>query len=133
MFKKLMFAVVPMLMLAGTTFADDDAALTIDASTIAVADANVVDTDLNVDVDQLAADAGKENSTDAIEACFRRCGYSNYGWGGCYNSCYNSCYGHCYNSCYQPYYSYTSYCCARPVYYTAHICQPIYQYYWGCY
>ena len=32
MFKKLMFAVVPVLMLAGTTFADD--ALTIDASTI---------------------------------------------------------------------------------------------------
>ena len=33
MFKKLMFAAVPVLMLAGTTFADD-AALTIDASTI---------------------------------------------------------------------------------------------------
>ena len=129
MFKKLMFAVVPMLMLAGTTFADDDAALTIDASTIAVADANIVDTDLNIDVDQLATDAGKENKTDAIEACFRRCGYSNYGWGGGYNSCYNSCY----SPCYQPYYSYTSYCCARPVYYTACICQPVYQYYWGCY
>lgn len=133
MFKKLMFAVVPMLMLAGSAFADDDAALSIDASTITVADASVVDTSLDIDVDQLAADAGKESRVDAIEACFRRCGYSNCGWGGGYRSCYGSCYNSCCHSCYQPYYSYTSYCCARPLYYAAYVCQPVCQYYWGCY
>ena len=145
MFKKLMFAVVPMLVLSATTFADD--ALTLDASTIAVADANIVEAGLDIDVDQLAADAGKETKTDAIEACFRRCGYSSHGWGG-YNSCYGSSYGSwqspCYTSYCQPYYSYTSYSCAQPVYYSPcayqPVCQPVYQtvcrpvcHYWGCY
>ena len=142
MFKKLMFAVVPVLMLAGITVADD-AALTIDAATIADADVNIVDDALDIDVDQLASDAGSEKKTDAIEACFRSCGYSNHGWGGGYNSCYGSYYGSCYSNygCYQPYYSYSSYCCARPVYYTSYCCQPTYSYscqpvyssYWGCY
>jgi hypothetical protein len=134
MFKKLMFAVVPVLVLAGSAFADDDAAISIDASTITVADANVVDAALDINVDQLASDAGKESKVDAIEACFRRCGYSNYGWGGSYNSCYNSyCSSPYFSSCYQPYYSYTSYCCARPLYYATYVCQPVCQYYWGCY
>ena len=147
MFKKLMFAVVPMMMVAGSAFADDnanDSDLTIDASTISVADANIVEASLDIDVDQLAADAGQDKKTDAIEACFRRCGYSNCGWGG-YSSCYGysnygSCYGGfssyyspCYTSCYQPYYSYTSYCVARPVYYTSCVSQPCYSSYWGCY
>ena len=61
MFKKLMFAVVPVLMLAGTTFADD--ALTIDASTITDADVNIVESALDIDVDRLAADAGTEKKT----------------------------------------------------------------------
>jgi hypothetical protein len=146
MFKKLMFAVVPMLVLSATTFADD--ALSIDLSTIAVADANIVEVGLDLDVDQLAADAGKETKTDAIEACFRRCGYSGHGWGGGYNSCYGSSYGSwqspCYTSYCQPYCSYTSYSCAQPVYYSPcayqPVCQPVYQtvcrpvcQYWGCY
>jgi hypothetical protein len=63
MFKKFMFAVVPMLMMAGTTFAGDevtdiDGALTIDVATIAVADANVIEVGLDIDVEQLAANAG---------------------------------------------------------------------------
>lgn len=61
MFKKLMIAVVPVLMLAGTTFADD-AALTIDASPITDADVNIADNALNIDVDQLASDAGIDNA-----------------------------------------------------------------------
>jgi hypothetical protein len=132
MFKKLLFAVVPVLMLAGTTVADD--ALTIDVATIADADVNVVEAGLDIDVDQLTANVGSEEKTDAIEACFRSCGYSRCGWGGGYNSCYGSCYGSCYSSygCYQPYYSYTTYHCARPVYYTSYCCQPTYSYYWGC-
>ncbi len=130
MLKKLLFAVVPVLMFAGTTVADD-ATLTIDAATIADADVNIVDAALDIDVDQLAANAGTENKIDAVEACFRSCGYRSYGWGGGYNSCYGSCYSN--YGCYQPYYSYTSYCCARPVYYTSYCCQPTYSYYWGCY
>lgn len=142
MFKKLMLAVVPVMMMAGSAFADDNAAdadLAIDASTIAVADANIVDTSPDIDVDQLAADAGQDKKVDAIEACFRRCGYSNHGWGGGFRSCYggyNSCYGgysSCYSPCYQPYYSYTSYCVARPVYYSPYVCQSAYSSYWGCY
>ena len=139
MFKKLMFAVVPVMMMAGSAFADDNAAdadLTIDASTITVADANIVDTSPDIDADQLAADAGQDTKVDAIEACFRRCGYSNYGWGGGFRSCYggySSCYSPCYSSCYQPYYSYTSYCVARPVYYSPYVCHSAYSSYWGCY
>ena len=133
MFKKLLFAVVPALMLAGISVADDTD-LNIDAASITDADVNIVDAGLDVDVDQLAAEADTGKKVDAVEACFHRCGYNSYGWGG-YNSCYGSSYGSCYSnySCYQPYYSYTSYCCARPVYYTSYVCQPVYSYYWGCY
>lgn len=138
MFKKLLIAVVPMLMAACSVQADDvtsdtGASIEIDVASISDASVEIVEAGLDVDVDQLAADAGKSGKTDAIEACFRRCGYSSYGWGGghgCWNSCYNSCYSN--YSCYQPYYSYTSYCCVRPVYYTTCVCQPLYQY-WGCY
>ena len=145
MFKKLLFAVVPMMMVAGSAFEDDNAGesdLTLDATTITVADASILDASLDNDVDQLAAEAGKDKPVDAIEACFRRCGYNNHGWGGGYhsryggyNSCYGgygSCYSPCYSSCYQPYYSYTSYCVARPVYYNSYVCQPAYSSYWGC-
>lgn len=138
MFKSLMFAVVPMMMFACSVKADDaiassDAELTIDVASISDASVEIVEAGLDVDVEQLAADAGKGEKTDAVEACFRRCGYSSHGWGG-YNNCWNSCYSSCYHnySCYQPYYSYTSYVCARPVYYTTAICQPI-CHYWGCY
>jgi hypothetical protein len=139
MFKKLMFAVMPMMMVAGSAVADDNATdLTIDASMITVADANIVEFGIDVDVDQLTVDAGQDKKVDAIEACFRQCGYSNYGWGGhhsCYGS-YQSCYGgynSCYTPCYQPYYSYTSYCVARPVCYSSCVYQPAYSSYWGCY
>ncbi|RLS75729.1 MAG: hypothetical protein DWI00_07350 [Planctomycetota bacterium] len=138
MFKKLMMAVVPMLMAACSVQADDvtsdsGASIEIDVASISDASVEIVEAGLDVDVDQLAANAGKAEKTDAVEACFRRCGYQSCGWGGnygCWNSCYNSCYSN--YSCYQPYYSYTSYCCVRPVYYTTTVCQPLYQH-WGCY
>ena len=138
MFKKLMFAAVPMLLMICTAQADDvnstsDAALEIDVESIADASVEILIDDLDLDVDQLAADAGTGEKIDAVEACFRRCGYRSHGWGG-YSNCWNSGYRSCYSnySCYQPYYSYTSYVCARPVYYTSCICQPICSY-WGCY
>ena len=138
MFKKLMMAVVPMLMAACSVQADDvtsdsGASIEIDVASISDASVEIVEAALDVDVDQLAANAGKAEKTDAVEACFRRCGYQSCGWGGnygCWNSCYNNCYSN--YSCYQPYYSHTSYCCVRPVYYTTTVCQPLYQH-WGCY
>jgi len=138
MFKKLMMAIVPMLMAACSVQADDvtsdsGASIEIDVASISDASVEIVEAGLDVDVDQLAANAGKAEKTDAVEACFRRCGYQSCGWGGnygCWNSCYNNCYSN--YSCYQPYYSYTSYCCVRPVYYTTTACQPLYQH-WGCY
>ncbi len=138
MFKKLMMAVVPMLLAACSVQADDvtsdsGASIEIDVASISDASVEIVEAALDVDVDQLAANAGKAEKTDAVEACFRRCGYQSCGWGGnygCWNSCYNNCYSN--YSCYQPYYSYTSYCCVRPVYYTTTVCQPLYQH-WGCY
>ena len=138
MFKKLMMAVVPMLLAACSVQADDvtsdsGASIEIDVASISDASVEIVEAGLDVDVDQLAANAGKAEKTDAVEACFRRCGYQSCGWGGnygCWNSCYNNCYSN--YSCYQPYYSYTSYCCVRPVYYTTTVCQPLYQH-WGCY
>ena len=138
MFKKLMMAIVPMLMAACSVQADDvtsdsGASIEIDVASISDASVEIVEAGLDVDVDQLAANAGKAEKTDAVEACFRRCGYQSCGWGGnygCWNSCYNNCYSN--YSCYQPYYSYTSYCCVRPVYYTTTVCQPLYQH-WGCY
>ena len=138
MFKKLMMAVVPMLMAACSVQADDvtsdsGASIEIDVASISDASVEIVEAGLDVDVDQLAANAGKAEKTDAVEACFRRCGYQSCGWGGTYG-CWNSCYNNCYSnySCYQPYYSHTSYCCVRPVYYTTTVCQPLYQH-WGCY
>lgn len=142
MFKKLMMAVVPMLMAACSVQADDvtsdtGASIEIDVASISDASVEIVEAGLDVDVDQLAANAGKAEKTDAVEACFRRCGYQSCGWGGnygCWNSCYNNCYNNCYSnySCYPPYYSHTSYCCVRPVYYATTVCQPLYQH-WGCY
>lgn len=80
-----------------------------------------------LDMAGLTQDAGADaspgsESDDAIEACFRRFGYRNYGWGyGCYNNGYNTCW---YNPCYYTYY------CYRPVYYS---CHPVCYSYWGCY
>jgi hypothetical protein len=134
MFKKVMMAVVPMLLAACSVQADDvvtdnGADIEIDVASISDASVEIIEAGLDVDVDHLAADAGKSEKTDAIEACFRRCGYRSYGWGGGHggwNSCYNN------YRCYRPYYSYTSYCCVRPVYYSSYACQPLYQH-WGCY
>jgi hypothetical protein len=127
MLKRILFAVAPMMLLAGSVVADDSL-----LSSIAKMDlkngnnATMGDTDDlgQADVDTLLGD-GEENSEEAIAACFRRIGYG-YRSFGC-----RSYYG--YRSwrspCYRTYYSYPALNCYRPVYryYT-----PIYSSYWGC-
>jgi hypothetical protein len=128
MFRKIMFAMVPMALVVSFVSADDsllnlnlaeinDAAIEIDTASLD-----------DLDVDGLAADAGSEDSEDAIEACFRRFGYRHRGYG------YG--YGYGYGGCYRPYYSYQpcypTYYCYRPVH---HYTYPVitYRSYWGCY
>ncbi|MEQ9409223.1 MAG: hypothetical protein RIK87_15920 [Fuerstiella sp.] len=121
MLKNLMLALVPLTLLASNVKADD--ALNIDTSTITDAEVEIVEADFDLDVDQLAADAGTETNEDAVEACFRRFGYRYRGWGRGYRSwgCYNYC---------RPLYSYRTICYSPPVYRC--VVTPIYHYYWGC-
>ncbi|MEQ9410647.1 MAG: hypothetical protein RIK87_23120 [Fuerstiella sp.] len=125
MMKNLMLALVPLTLLASSVKADDE--LNIDVTSITDADVEIVEANLDIDVDQLSADAGTQDSEQAIEACFRRFGYSCRRWGCGYR---NSCYNHCFNYC-RPLYSYRSICCAPPVYRC--VVTPIYHYYWGCF
>ena len=125
MLKKLVLALMPLTLLATNVMADDNE-LHIDVASIADADVNVVEADLNIDVDQLSADAGTEKSENAIEACFRNYGYHCGGWGGYGYNCWNSC-------SYHSYYSYRPICYAPPVYRCVYAVAPVYSYYWGCY
>lgn len=130
MLKKIVLALMPLTLLA-TNVKADDIELNIDVASIADADVNVVEADLNIDVDQLSADAGTEKTENAIEACFRSYGYHGGGWGsygGYGHNCWNNCsYG--YNS----YYSFRPICYAPPVYRCVYAVAPVYNYYWGCY
>ena len=123
MLKKLIFALMPLAMISVAANADDD--LSIDISSIKDADSTIVDTDFDIDVDQLTADAGEESDDDAIEACFRRIRYNCRSWGG---HCNYRNYG-CYNYC-RPLYSYRTISYCHPVYRC--VAAPVYQYYWGC-
>lgn len=120
MLKKMLLAMIPMVLLAANVFAEDDVlndVANLQASAITDAEISIDDPLANLDVDGLAANAGTEK-TDAIEACFRRFGYHYGGFHG-YNWCYSPCYTYHYY-CYQPYYV-----CYRPVY-------TYYTSYWGC-
>ena len=127
MLKKIVLAMMPLTLLAASAQADDD--LTIDVASIADADVEIVENDLNIDVDALSADAGEESGEDAIEACFRRFGYRCGHWGGYHNTYFNSCYNACYNYC-RPLYTYRTISYCAPVYRC--IATPVYSYYWGC-
>ena len=134
MFKKFMFAMIPMVMLAGSAVGDDDLLSkigSIDVDSIGNASAQVQEFDLgNVDVDGLLDGEGEE-SEDAIAACFRRVGYgygrsfgrSHYSYNNWYSPCYTSHYTYSY---YRPLY------CYQPVCYTP-VYTPCYTSYWGCY
>lgn len=130
MLKRILFAVVPMTMLlAGVRAEDSD--LTIDVASITDATAEITEASLDVDVDKLASETeiGTKKVADAIEACFRSCGY----YGGYNNwNCGYSNWGCSYTSyCYQPCYSTFYY--VRPVYQCTYAVAPICSYYWGCY
>ncbi len=127
MLKKFLLAIVPMALMAATVFAEEDVlkdVANLKVSSITDAQISVEDPTANLDIDSLAANAGTDKKTDAIEACFRRFGYGGYSNYGCYNYGYS-------NFCYQPAYTY-SYYCYQP-YYVAY--RPVYTYYtnyWGC-
>ena len=124
MFKNVSLVLCSLVVLASAAVADDDLltelanskGADIVDSAIEIEDLN----DLDLDVDQLAADAtgGEDGEVDAIEACFRRFGYRSWGY-SCYRSYYN---------CYRPYYGCYNYY-SRPIY---NYCRP-YVNYWGCY
>ena len=130
MLKKFMFAMVPMIMLAGSAVGEDDLLAKVanmDADAIGNASAEVQEFDLgDVDVDGLL-DEGDGEEEDAIAACFRRIRYG-YGFGHRHYS-YNW-----HRPVYTSHYTYSYYrplYCYQPVRYTYYT--PIYTNYWGCY
>ncbi len=134
MLKRILLAIVPVTMLAASVQADENE-LVINAASITDAGAELVEINLDVDVDQLTADAGSEEPADAIEACFRRFGYGGRGWGGGWGRHWGGGYGGGYgywNQC-RPFYNYTAYHCVRPLYHCGYAAAPIYNHYWGCY
>ena len=126
MLKKILLAIVPVVLSSSSLIADDDlfdALVESKGVTITDAQIAIADEPLALDIDSLDAEAGSEVEEDAIEACFRRFGYRHHrGWGYGYGSSYRSLY---YNHCYRPFVAY------RPIYHT--YCAPIVRYYWGCY
>ncbi len=135
MLKTLMLTAATLALITSTSLADDflTELSNVDVSSFADADISIEDDVLgDLDVDALASEAGTEGE-DAIEACFRRCGYRSYGchygnFGYGYNHGYNyGCNYHCYQPVYHQYY------CHRPVYTTYQVSYcPTYSY-WGCY
>jgi hypothetical protein len=125
MFKKISLAVVALVLMAGSAFANDIISGS-DIELASIQDANnaVVEASIDVDLDEVA---NGDKVDEAVEACFR-------GWFG-RGCCYN--YNHCYNYCYTPCYHY----CYRPVVYHTYCYQPVcyttysYGYLggWGCY
>ncbi|QDT06715.1 hypothetical protein K227x_51310 [Rubripirellula lacrimiformis] len=139
MFKKMMFAIAPMMLIAGSVVADDDllsALAKMDVDQSMVSGADIADAKLGqADVDALLGD-DDASSEDAIAACYRRFRggygrhYSSYGSYG--HRHYGSSYTTWHNPCHTSYRTYTH--CYTPVY-----CPPTYSYYtpsytsyWGC-
>lgn len=128
MLRKLVLALMPLTLITASATADDS--LNIDIDNITDAEVEIVEADLDIDVDALAEETGHDSDENAIEACFRRCGYRSHGWRNCrWNSCYNHCYNRCHNYC-RPLYTYRTISYCPPVCRT--IITPVYSYYWGC-
>lgn len=127
MLKRILFAVIPMVLAVGTVSADDNLLSKLASMNDNGAVESTMDFDESefgkADVDALLGD-DEESGDEAIAACFRRIGYG-YSYRPAYYG-YNYCYGYNY---YRPYYHTYSYRVYRPVYscYT-----PIYTSYWGC-
>ncbi len=129
MIKKMIFAVVPMMLLATVAMAEDSLLKGLDLGDIQDAEISIDAASLDVDFDKLADNV---DGDEAIEACFRSFGYGyggygyggyGYGYGGYGYGCYRPCYNYCYNSYY----------CYRPVVYYNTCYTPCYTSYWGCY
>ncbi len=134
MLKKILFAVVPMMMVATSVMANDDL-LSAVANLDSAADVSQLD-DADVlgqaDVDALLGE-DEEDGEEAIAACFRRIGFGGYGSYGGYSygghrSFYSPCYSYGYSSfCYTP----VTYTYCAPITYSCY--SPCYTSYWGCY
>jgi len=136
MFKKMMLALAPVVMIAGSALAGDDVLdqfANLDATAINDAVVNTGDEGLSFDLDNASSSADELDQVDAIESAFRRYGGHH---GGSYgyqhrNYCYPS-----YNYGYQHHYTYYNvyrpvYHCSPVVYSTCYT--PCYTAYWGCY
>ena len=130
MLKKITLVMFSVFMLAASSAMANDDLLNELASgkgqNIADASVEVEDFNLDIDVDELAANADGEEA-DAVEACFRRFGYRSYGGYG---------YGYGYR-CFRPVYNCYSYyrpMLCQPIYHSYHTyCAPVVSHYWGCY
>ncbi|QDU94959.1 hypothetical protein [Lignipirellula cremea] len=131
MVKKFFLAMVPMMLMASVTLADDGLLDGLDLSSIQDAEISIEGASSDLDFDSLAGQAGEEAEGDeAIEACFRSFGYRSYGrrsygFGG-----YGGYGGYGYG-CYRP--TYSRYYCYRPTYYRScytSCYRPVR--YWGC-
>jgi hypothetical protein len=127
-FKKLSLVVAALVLMVGNAMADDAISLAdLNVAAISDADNTVVEANLDIDADALAAGKTSDKSEQAIEACFRRFGgYGGYGCGYYNYHCYSPCYyqSYCYQPCYHTYYVY------RPVCYS-YVSYPLYH--WDCY
>lgn len=131
MLKRILFAVAPMMLVAGSVMADDSllskvASMDLNNTKLAAAEVADVDDFGQSDVDALLGDA-EENGEEAIAASFRRIGWG-YGYRSSYRSCYRPSY-RSYNYCHN-YNYYPSFRCYTPVTYSCYT--PIYRSYWGC-
>lgn len=135
MLKRILFAVVPMVLVAGSVFAEDDLLTQLaneNADSIAAVDADDDPEMGKADVDALLGDK-EESEEEAIAACYRRMSYgSSYGYSSYSYPSYN------YSTYHYPTYKYYSYPTVtyhapvvyRPVHYTYYT--PVYTSYWGC-
>lgn len=134
MLKRILFAVIPMVLAVGTVSADDSllSKLALMGDTAMDVTADVDDAELGKsDVDALLGDDA-ESGDDAVAACFRRIGY---GYGQSYGHSYRH-YNYSYNYGYHcsPVYHHYSYCRPVHVYRPVYTCYtPIYTSYWGCF
>jgi hypothetical protein len=139
MFKKFLFAVVPMVLVAGSAFAGDDllaAIANLDGAVDAAAQVENADKLGQADVDALLGEDDNESGEEAVAACFRRGFGHSYGSYGGYNS-YCGYRSYCapsysYNYCYpvQQCYTPVTYTYCAPVSYSCY--SPCYTSYWGC-
>ncbi len=127
MLRKILFAIVPMVLAISTVNADE--AFDLNLSSITDAAVEIEEPGLNdVDVDALADKADGKGADEAIEASFRRFGYRHRGYGYGYGYGYRS-----YRPFYSYRYSYPTHYSYRPVHYYSYPVVTYYSSYWGCY